>query len=103
MFSCRISHIIVACIRFKNNRIDEEIDVKIRKAALLKSRSQGSSMLEKLQQELKEYKGILKCGVCKDRQKEVMLTNHILDHPCFFFFLFNHLSCAAVLFSHRSS
>ncbi|CAA6671817.1 unnamed protein product [Spirodela intermedia] len=70
--------------RFKNNRIDEDVEVKIRKAALLKSRSQGSSMLEKLQQELREYKGILKCGVCKDRQKEAVIAKcyHLLCQPC---------------------
>ncbi|CAA6673888.1 unnamed protein product [Spirodela intermedia] len=56
--------------RFKNNRIDEDVEVKIRKAALLKSRSQGSSMLEKLQQELREYKAVIaKCY-------------HLLCQPC---------------------
>ncbi|XP_078428745.1 histone mono-ubiquitination 1 isoform X2 [Wolffia australiana] len=70
--------------RFKNNRIDEDIEVKIRKAAHLKARHQGPSLLEKLQHELKEYRGILKCGICKDRQKEVVIAKcyHLVCNPC---------------------
>ncbi|MQL95389.1 hypothetical protein Taro_028052 [Colocasia esculenta] len=69
--------------RFNNNRVGEEIEVKMRKAAGLKARTQGS-VLEKLHQELREYKGILKCGICDDRQKEVVIAKcyHLLCNPC---------------------
>lgn len=47
-----------------------------RKAAHLRAQTEGSLVLEKLGQEISEYRGILKCSVCLDRQKEVR-TQHI--------------------------
>lgn len=34
----------------------------------------GEAAIQKLQEEIKDCKGILKCGVCFDRPKEVITT-----------------------------
>lgn len=34
----------------------------------------GEAAIQKLQEEIKDCKGILKCGVCFDRPKEVIMT-----------------------------
>lgn len=44
-----------------------------RKAAFLREQTKGSTVLQKLRQEVKEYRGILKCSICHDRQKEVIV------------------------------
>ena len=51
--------------------MEEDLEVVTNKASHLKAHTEGLSVLTKLQQELGEYKGILKCGNCHDRQKEV--------------------------------
>ncbi|XP_028119553.1 E3 ubiquitin-protein ligase BRE1-like 1 isoform X2 [Camellia sinensis] len=57
--------------RFGKKRLEEELEVVRRKASRLKSHIEGSSVVDKLQQqELREYKEILKCSVCLDRSKE---------------------------------
>ncbi|KAL6494118.1 ubiquitin-like modifier hub1 [Orobanche gracilis] len=56
--------------RFARKRVEEDIDNQRRKVEQLKSHAEGSSIVEKLQQELREYKEILKCSVCLDRRKE---------------------------------
>ncbi|KAL2234062.1 UNVERIFIED_CONTAM: E3 ubiquitin-protein ligase BRE1-like 1, partial [Sesamum indicum] len=56
--------------RFERKRVEEDLDTLRRKAEQLKSQAEGSSVAEKLRQELKEYKEILKCSVCLDRRKE---------------------------------
>lgn len=58
-------------IRFERKRVEEDLDNLRRKAQQLKSQVEGSSLIEKLKQELKEYREILKCSVCLDRRKEV--------------------------------
>ncbi|XP_077235379.1 histone mono-ubiquitination 1 isoform X2 [Tasmannia lanceolata] len=68
--------------RFNKKRIEEELEIARWKATRLTAHREGSSALEKLQQELREYKEILKCSVCRDRQKEVVIAK------CF------HLFCA---------
>lgn len=50
--------------------MEEDLDNLRRKSQRLKSQIEGS-VVEKLQQELREYKEILKCSVCLDRRKEV--------------------------------
>lgn len=40
----------------------------------LSAHVEGSSLLEKLQQEIAEYKEILKCRICRDRPKEVNIS-----------------------------
>ncbi|GMI96450.1 REDUCED DORMANCY 4, histone mono-ubiquitination 1 [Hibiscus trionum] len=41
-------------------------------------------MVERLQQELREYREILKCSICLDRPKEVVITKcyHLFCNPC---------------------
>lgn len=58
-------------IRFNKKRIDEGLETMTMKATMLRQQTDGSVLLEKLHQEIREYKGILKCRVCHDHQKEV--------------------------------
>ncbi|KAK4414625.1 E3 ubiquitin-protein ligase BRE1-like 1 [Sesamum alatum] len=70
--------------RFERKRVEEDLDTLRRKAEQLKSQAEGSSVAEKLRQELREYKEILKCSVCLDRRKEVVITKcyHLFCNPC---------------------
>lgn len=69
--------------RFEKKRIQEDL-------ALLSSKvdrssvQNGGSSIEKLQDEVKEYRAILKCSVCHDRPKEVVITKcyHLFCSPC---------------------
>ncbi|XP_042393673.1 E3 ubiquitin-protein ligase BRE1-like 1 isoform X2 [Zingiber officinale] len=69
--------------RFNKKRIVESLDDMTRKAAYLRVQTKGS-VLEKLQQEVKEYRGILKCSICLDRQKEVVIAKcyHLFCYQC---------------------
>ena len=58
--------------RFEKRRKEEELEVLKRKASRLRAETEASSIVEKLQQELGEYKEILKCDVCLDRTKQVL-------------------------------
>lgn len=64
-------------IRFDKRRKEEELEVVRRKVSCLRVQTEGSSIVEKLQQELREYREIVKCGICRERPKEVMFN------PCF--------------------
>ncbi|KAL7121003.1 hypothetical protein ACP275_02G156900 [Erythranthe tilingii] len=70
--------------RFERKRVEEDLDTLRRKAQQLKLQVESSSVAEKLRQELKEYKEILKCSVCLDRRKEVVITKcyHLFCNPC---------------------
>ncbi|MFS8022779.1 putative transcription factor C2H2 family [Helianthus anomalus] len=70
--------------RFEKKRVEEELEAARRKHLRLTSDLDGSSVVEKLQQELKEYKEILKCSVCLDRPKEVVITKcyHLFCNAC---------------------
>ncbi|KAL4585819.1 hypothetical protein LXL04_010445 [Taraxacum kok-saghyz] len=70
--------------RFEKKRVEEELECARRKHARLTSQLDGSSLVEKLHQELKEYKDILKCSVCHDRPKEVVITKcyHLFCNTC---------------------
>ncbi|XP_058104401.1 E3 ubiquitin-protein ligase BRE1-like 1 isoform X3 [Magnolia sinica] len=70
--------------RSKKKRLEEELEVVARKAASLSALTEDSSVLEKLQEEVREYKEILKCGICHDRQKEVVIAKcyHLLCAAC---------------------
>ncbi|TQD97812.1 hypothetical protein C1H46_016592 [Malus baccata] len=59
--------------RFEKRRKEEELEVLKRKASRLRAQTEGSSIVEKLQQELGEYKEILKCDVCLDRTKQILV------------------------------
>ncbi|CAO2834803.1 unnamed protein product [Amaranthus hypochondriacus] len=69
--------------RFEKKRIEEELEAVKRKAERLRMQKEGS-IVEKLQQELQEYKEILKCSVCLDKPKEVVITKcfHLACSPC---------------------
>ncbi|PPS14831.1 hypothetical protein GOBAR_AA05736 [Gossypium barbadense] len=56
--------------RFKKKRIEEELEVARRKVVHLRAKTEGNLMVERLQQELREYREILKCSICLDRPKE---------------------------------
>ncbi|KAA3471488.1 E3 ubiquitin-protein ligase BRE1-like 1 isoform X1 [Gossypium australe] len=70
--------------RFKKKRIEEELEVVRRKVVHLRAKTEGNSMIERLQQELREYREILKCSICLDRPKEVVITKcyHLFCNPC---------------------
>ncbi|KAI3743766.1 hypothetical protein L1987_56832 [Smallanthus sonchifolius] len=70
--------------RFDKKRVEEELEASRRKHLRLTSHLDGTSAVEKLQQELKEYKEILKCSVCFDRPKEVVITKcyHLFCNTC---------------------
>ncbi|MCL7049427.1 hypothetical protein MKW94_001260, partial [Papaver nudicaule] len=70
--------------RFSKKRVEEDFDSVTRKANHFDEHSQGSSMLEKLQKEAKEYRDILKCGICHERPKEVVITKcyHLFCGTC---------------------
>ncbi|KAK8583436.1 hypothetical protein V6N13_022142 [Hibiscus sabdariffa] len=70
--------------RFSKKRIEEELEVARRKVSRLQAETEGSSTAERLQEELREYKEILKCSVCLDRPKEVVITKcyHLFCNPC---------------------
>ncbi|XVF22818.1 hypothetical protein REPUB_Repub12eG0203600 [Reevesia pubescens] len=70
--------------RFSEKRIEEESEMVRRKVLRLRAEIEGSSVVQRLQQELREYKEILKCSICLDRPKEVVITKcyHLFCHPC---------------------
>ncbi|XP_042038389.1 E3 ubiquitin-protein ligase BRE1-like 1 isoform X1 [Salvia splendens] len=70
--------------RFKRKRVEEDLDNLRKKGQQLKSQVEGSSVIEKLKEELREYKEILKCSVCLDRRKEVVITKcyHLFCNAC---------------------
>ncbi|XP_050237140.1 E3 ubiquitin-protein ligase BRE1-like 1 isoform X2 [Mercurialis annua] len=70
--------------RFDKRRIEEDLEVARRKVLSLQAPTEESLVLEKLQQELKEYKDIVKCSICHERPKEVVITKcfHLFCNPC---------------------
>ncbi|KAE8660865.1 E3 ubiquitin-protein ligase BRE1-like 1 [Hibiscus syriacus] len=70
--------------RFNKKRIEEELEVARRKLVHLRAKTEGNSMIERLQQEHREYREILKCSICLDRPKEVVITKcyHLFCNPC---------------------
>jgi E3 ubiquitin-protein ligase BRE1 len=52
--------------------MEEELEVARREFSRLQEHTEGSSIVEKLQQELREYREIVKCSICLDRPKEVI-------------------------------
>lgn len=70
--------------RYERKRVEEEVEVVRRKASRLRSQIEGSPVVQRLQQELKEYKDILKCSICLERRKEVVITKcyHLFCGPC---------------------
>ncbi|PKA46449.1 E3 ubiquitin-protein ligase BRE1-like 1 [Apostasia shenzhenica] len=70
--------------RFNKKRMYEGLETMTMKASSLKTRTDGQVVLEKLQQEAGKYRGILKCQVCHDRQKEVVIAKcyHLFCSQC---------------------
>ncbi|KAE9592196.1 putative aminoacyltransferase, E1 ubiquitin-activating enzyme [Lupinus albus] len=70
--------------RFSKKRIEEELEAARRKFSLLKAQNEGSSLIEKLQNELQEYREIVKCTICKVRTKQVVITKcfHLFCNSC---------------------
>ncbi|PPD69843.1 hypothetical protein GOBAR_DD33273 [Gossypium barbadense] len=70
--------------RFSKKRNEEELEVLRRKVLRLQAEIERSSTVQRLQQELREYKEILKCSICLDRPKEVVITKcyHLFCNPC---------------------
>lgn len=64
--------------RFERKRAEEDVEALRRKTLRLRSHIEGSSVIEKLQQKLREYKEILNCSICFDRRKEVGPTDLFL-------------------------
>ncbi|KAL3537048.1 hypothetical protein ACH5RR_000414, partial [Cinchona calisaya] len=56
--------------RFNRKREEEDLEFARSKASYLSSQTEGSSVVDKLRQEIKEYRDILKCSICLDRRKE---------------------------------
>lgn len=76
-----LTAILAPClIRFKKKRMEEELDIARKKLSRLRAQTEGSSMVEKLQEELKEYKDILKCSICVDKPKEVLFVSISLEN-----------------------
>lgn len=71
-------------VSFERRRTEEELESTRRKASLLKSEIEGSSVVQKLLKELAEYKEILTCGICQESPKEVVITKcyHLFCNPC---------------------
>ncbi|CAK9149379.1 unnamed protein product [Ilex paraguariensis] len=69
--------------RFERKRGQEDLEVLRRKDSQLRSHTEGSSIVNKLQQELREYSEILKCSICLDRRKEVTFLFYIDVLPWF--------------------
>ncbi|KAJ4727229.1 E3 ubiquitin protein ligase [Melia azedarach] len=70
--------------RFEKKRVEEELEVARRKVSRIQAQTEGSSIVEELQQELREYREILKCSICLERPKEVVITKcyHLFCNPC---------------------
>ncbi|GFZ18235.1 histone mono-ubiquitination 2 [Actinidia rufa] len=69
--------------RTERNKLDEELMELNNKVAELTWET-GEAAIQKLQDEIKDSKAILKCGVCFDRPKEVVIVKcyHLFCHPC---------------------
>ncbi|KAB2069278.1 hypothetical protein ES319_A08G086600v1 [Gossypium barbadense] len=67
----------------QRKKLEEELDELNSKVAELSSET-GETAIQKLQDEIKNCKNILKCGVCFDRPKEVVIVKcyHLFCNPC---------------------
>ncbi|KAF8403945.1 hypothetical protein HHK36_012052 [Tetracentron sinense] len=69
--------------RTEKKRLEEELIEMNSKVAEMSSES-GEAAIQRLQDEIKDCKAILKCGVCFDRPKEVVIIKcyHLFCNPC---------------------
>ncbi|GAU46269.1 hypothetical protein TSUD_174450 [Trifolium subterraneum] len=56
--------------RFDKKKVEEDLEVARRNLSRLKAQDEDSSVTDKLQQELGEYREIVKCSICRDQTKE---------------------------------
>ncbi|KAJ3680554.1 hypothetical protein LUZ60_016832 [Juncus effusus] len=70
--------------RFGKKRVEDELEAETRKLSALKEKMEGSSSVNRLKEEARELRGILKCGLCSDRQKEVVIAKcyHLFCNQC---------------------
>ncbi|CAK8541332.1 unnamed protein product [Lathyrus sativus] len=70
--------------RFAQKTVEEDLEVARRNLSQLKAQNEDSSVTDKLQQELGEYMEIVKCSICRDRTKEVVITKcyHLFCNSC---------------------
>jgi E3 ubiquitin-protein ligase BRE1 len=59
--------------RFDKKKVEEDLEIARRSLSRLKAQDEDSSVTDKLQQELGEYREIVKCSICRDRTKEVIV------------------------------
>ncbi|KAG6787598.1 hypothetical protein POTOM_003640 [Populus tomentosa] len=69
--------------RSERRRLEEELMEVNNKVAELTSET-GAAAIQRLQDEIKDCKSILKCSVCSDRPKEVVIVKcyHLFCNPC---------------------
>ncbi|CAJ2669901.1 unnamed protein product [Trifolium pratense] len=70
--------------RFDKKKVEEDLEVAKRNLSRLKAQDEDSSVTDKLQQELGEYREIVKCSICRDKTKEVVITKcyHLFCNSC---------------------
>ncbi|PIA53230.1 hypothetical protein AQUCO_00900069v1 [Aquilegia coerulea] len=69
--------------RAEKRRLEEEL-AEVNSSILEMTSESGEAAIQRLQDEVKDCKAILKCGVCSDRPKEVVITKcfHLFCNPC---------------------
>ncbi|KAK2976991.1 hypothetical protein RJ640_019211, partial [Escallonia rubra] len=69
--------------RSERRKLDEEL-AELNRTVIEMSSENGNTAIQKLQDEIKDCKAILKCGVCFDRPKEVVIVKcyHLFCNPC---------------------
>ncbi|KAK3010343.1 hypothetical protein RJ639_010945 [Escallonia herrerae] len=69
--------------RSERKKLDEEL-AELNRTVIEMSSENGNTAIQKLQDEIKDCKAILKCGVCFDRPKEVVIVKcyHLFCNPC---------------------
>ncbi|KAK6141284.1 hypothetical protein DH2020_024968 [Rehmannia glutinosa] len=69
--------------RSERKKLDEEL-MELNKTVAELTSETGEAAIQKLQEEIKDCKAILKCGVCFDRPKEVVIVKcfHLFCNQC---------------------
>ncbi|KAL6648000.1 hypothetical protein ACP70R_012224 [Stipagrostis hirtigluma subsp. patula] len=69
--------------RSERRKLEEQYE-EVKKEVMELTSETEETTIQKLQDEIKECKAILKCGVCFDRPKEVVITKcfHLFCSPC---------------------
>lgn len=70
--------------RYEKRRAQEELEVVSAKTARLNTVHDGGPKVEQLQEQIKDLKDIVRCSVCHDRRKEVIITKcfHLFCNTC---------------------